>query len=67
MFCPYEETMDGYESQFQTNYLSHFLLTNLLLPRIITSGRTEQYARIVNVSSCAHYGGNIDWNDLQMQ
>jgi len=67
MFCPYSRTTDGYESQFQVNYLSHFLITNLLLPRLISSGTTERFARIVNVSSCAHYGGRLNFDDLQME
>jgi NAD(P)-dependent dehydrogenase (short-subunit alcohol dehydrogenase family) len=27
-------TADGYEEHFQVNYMSHFLLTNLLLPQL---------------------------------
>lgn len=50
MMCPKEITEDGNELQFQTNHLSHFLLTMLLLPKIIKSTP----ARIVNVSSKAH-------------
>lgn len=50
MMCPKQITEDGNELQFQTNHLGHFLLTMLLLPRIIKSTP----ARIVNVSSKAH-------------
>jgi retinol dehydrogenase-12 len=53
-------TLDGYELTFQANYLSPFLLTNLLLPVIKQSAP----ARIVNVSSMAHYMGHIDFDDL---
>uniref|UniRef100_A0A0K2TPU3 Shortchain dehydrogenaselike [Tribolium castaneum] n=2 Tax=Lepeophtheirus salmonis TaxID=72036 RepID=A0A0K2TPU3_LEPSM len=61
MLGPRFETSDGFESQFQTNYLSHFLLTSLLLDRI--------QSRVVNVSSVAHVLANksMNWDDLQMK
>jgi NAD(P)-dependent dehydrogenase (short-subunit alcohol dehydrogenase family) len=56
-------TVDGFETTFQVNYLSPFLLTNLLLPLLKRSAPS----RIVNVSSVAHYGGHIDLSDLQFE
>jgi len=47
---PLQITKDGYESIFQVNYLSHFLLTLLLLEKIKKSAPS----RIVNVSTNAH-------------
>jgi retinol dehydrogenase-12 len=44
-------TADGFELAFGTNHLGHFLLTLLLASRLRAAGR----ARIVNVSSKAHY------------
>lgn len=56
MATPYLLSEDGYESQFQTNYLSHWLLTYHLLPLLETTARstTEGSVRIVNVSSTGH-------------
>ncbi len=54
-------TIDGIESTFAINHLAPFLLTNLLLDALKASAP----ARIVNVSSSAHIGSEIDFNDLQ--
>ena len=45
-------TADGFELHFGVNHLGHFALTHLLLPRLTESGPG---ARVVNVSSDAHY------------
>ncbi|KAL4107324.1 hypothetical protein QTP88_017687 [Uroleucon formosanum] len=54
MFVPYEKCEDGHEAHWTINYLSHFLLTELLLPALKISGLTNEHARVINVSSCAH-------------
>jgi len=54
-------TKDGLETTFEVNYLSHFLLTNLLLGALKASAPS----RIINVSSGAHTRGHIDFDDLQ--
>ncbi|KAG5126074.1 hypothetical protein JHK82_026909 [Glycine max] len=55
MFCPYQQTEDGIEMQFATNYLGHFLLTNLLLDKMKQTAKdTGIEGRIVNLSSIAH-------------
>jgi len=58
-----EETVDGLETTFAVNHLGYFLLTNLLLDRLLESAP----ARIVNVASGAHAysGGRLDFDDLQ--
>jgi len=56
-------TADGYETTFQVDYLSHFLLTNLLLDVLEKSAPS----RIINVSSASHYGGHLNFDDLQMK
>ncbi len=53
-------TMDGYEETFQVNHLAPFLLTNLLLDPLKASAPS----RIVNVSSDAHNGARIHFDDL---
>lgn len=68
MFCPYQLSEDGIEMQFATNYLGHFLLTNLLLDKMKTTAReTGIEGRIVNLSSIAHlrtYEGGIRFDKL---
>jgi len=55
------ETVDGIETTFAVNHLAYFLLTNLLLERLVASAP----ARIVNVASDAHkLGGALDFDDL---
>ncbi|RAO73390.1 uncharacterized protein BHQ10_009402 [Talaromyces amestolkiae] len=46
-------TDDGFEAQFATNYLGHFLLFELLKPALIASTTPEFSSRVVNVSSSA--------------
>jgi NAD(P)-dependent dehydrogenase (short-subunit alcohol dehydrogenase family) len=67
MLVPYAETVDGHETQFGINYLGHFLLTHLLLPRLQTSAQGGSNSRVVNVSSCAHFGSALDFDDLEMK
>lgn len=51
---------DGHEIHFAVNYLAHYLLTRLLLPRIVASAP----ARIINVSSGSQ--APIDFDDVMM-
>ncbi len=54
-------TVDGLESTFATNHLGPFLLTNLLLGLLKASAPS----RIVNVTSDAHNGAKVNFEDLQ--
>ncbi len=56
MLIPLSRTKDGFETQFGTNHLGHFALTNLLLPHVTD--------RVVTVSSTAHRNGKIVFDDL---
>jgi NAD(P)-dependent dehydrogenase (short-subunit alcohol dehydrogenase family) len=54
-------TQDGFEMAFGVNHLGHFLLTQLLLEKLVSSGPS----RVVTVSSRAHKRTpGIDWDDL---
>lgn len=64
MACPYKKTVDGFESQMQTNYLGPFLLTHLLMPKIKTSGTETKKSRIVLVSSILHFVGQVPFKDF---
>jgi NAD(P)-dependent dehydrogenase (short-subunit alcohol dehydrogenase family) len=56
-----ELTSDGLELQFAVNHLAYFLLTNLLLDQL----KAGAPSRIINVSSGAHSGAQLDFDDLQ--
>jgi len=56
-------TKDGYELQFCTNHLGHFLLTSLLLPVLQKSAP----ARVINVSSFCYRMGEIDFENLNSE
>ena len=51
---PAEATVDGFQMLFQVNYLSHFLLTELLLPALRLAGTSDRPARVVHVASTEH-------------
>jgi NAD(P)-dependent dehydrogenase (short-subunit alcohol dehydrogenase family) len=55
------ETVDGIEETLAINHLAPFLLTHLLVDVLAASGP----ARVINVSSTAHYRGKMRWDDLQ--
>jgi len=57
MATPFGHTVDGFETQFGTNHLGHFVLINRLAPLIRSGGR------IVNLSSAGHRFSNVDLED----
>jgi NAD(P)-dependent dehydrogenase (short-subunit alcohol dehydrogenase family) len=59
MACPHGTTVDGFELQFGTNHLGHFLLITELLPALIAAGG----ARVVLLSSAGHRFGAVDLED----
>lgn len=61
IFVRREIAADGLEQTFALNHMAYFRLTALLRDRLIASAP----ARIVNVSSEAHRGARLDFDDLQ--
>ena len=55
MAIPYSLTKDGFEIQFQTNHLGHFLLTKLLWDKLVN---TPGQSRVIQHSSSAHSIGS---------
>ncbi len=56
MNTPYQVTQDGFELQFQTNFLSHFLLTHLLIDNL----NQVDNPKVINVCSASAEKGRID-------
>ncbi len=63
MNTPHRRTKDGFELQFGVNFLGHFLLTELLLPKL----KKAKASRIVHTSSVLHEKGSIDLDDLNFE
>lgn len=61
MNCPFSHTEDGFEMQFGTNHLGHFVLVNRIAPLIVDGGR------VVVLSSSAHRASDVDLDDPGFQ
>jgi len=57
MATPFGDTMDGFETQFGTNHLGHFVFVNRIAPLAREGGR------LINVSSAGHRYSNVDLDD----
>ncbi len=57
MATPFAHTLDGFETQFGTNHLGHFVLVNRIAPLIRTGGR------LINLSSSGHRYSKVDLDD----
>ena len=63
MACPFAKTADGFELQFGSNHLGHFLFTCLLVPALSKSGGS----RVVCLSSRGHHIAPVDFDDLNFE
>jgi len=63
MACPFAKTTDGFEQQFGTNHLGHFLLTGLLAPALLRGAP----ARIVLLSSRGHQQSPVVFDDIHFE
>jgi len=57
MACPKSTTTDGFETQFGTNHLGHFVLMNRIASLLKSGGR------LVNLSSAGHRFADVDLED----
>jgi NAD(P)-dependent dehydrogenase (short-subunit alcohol dehydrogenase family) len=57
MACPYGKTVDGFETQFGTNHLGHFVLANRI------ASLMKPGSRLVNLSSAGHRYSDVDLDD----
>ncbi|KAL1644889.1 hypothetical protein SLS61_008570 [Didymella pomorum] len=63
MAGPFKTTQEGIENQFGSNHVGHFLLTNLLLPKILSAPQP----RVVSVASDGHRFGGVRFDDVNFQ
>lgn len=59
MSCPEGRTVDGFETQFGTNHLGHFVLVNRLVPQLVAGAPS----RVVCLSSSGHRLSDVDLDD----
>jgi NAD(P)-dependent dehydrogenase (short-subunit alcohol dehydrogenase family) len=57
MATPFGYTTDGFETQFGTNHLGHFVFVNRIAPLLRSGGR------LINLSSSGHRYSNVDLDD----
>jgi NAD(P)-dependent dehydrogenase (short-subunit alcohol dehydrogenase family) len=63
MACPFTRTKDGFELQFGTNHLGHFLMTGLIAPALLRGAP----ARVVSVSSRGHQMSPVVFEDVHFE
>lgn len=61
MACPETRVGDGWEAQFATNHLGHYVMTNTMWPALVADGG----GRVVSLSSTGHKLSDIRYDDIQ--
>ena len=61
MATPFGHTEDGFETQFGTNHLGHFVLVNRIAPLLRPGGR------LINLASAGHRYANVDLQDANFE
>jgi NAD(P)-dependent dehydrogenase (short-subunit alcohol dehydrogenase family) len=67
MSTPEGRTKDGFETQFGTNHLGHFILFQLLKSVLLSSSTPSFPSRVVAVSSFGHRASEIRFHDLNFE
>ncbi|KAJ3538900.1 hypothetical protein NM208_g2549 [Fusarium decemcellulare] len=65
---PEGKTVDGFETQLGVNHLAHFLLFNLLAPKLLESAKSQPTfdSRVIFVSSMAHRFGSVNFDNINL-
>jgi NAD(P)-dependent dehydrogenase (short-subunit alcohol dehydrogenase family) len=66
MACPEGRTKDGFEIQFGTNHLAHFLLFNILKPTLLASATPEFNSRAIFLTSIGHRIAEPNFDNLNL-
>ena len=67
MATPEGQTKDGFETQFGTNHLGHFLLFELLKKTLLASVTSAFCSRVISLSSSGHKSSPILFDDLNLK
>jgi len=67
MAIPESYTVDGFETQFGTNHLGHFLLFQLVKPLLLAGSTKEFNSRVISLSSAGHAFGQVMFDDFDLK
>ena len=67
MATPFGKTADGFELQFGTCHIAHFLLFQLLKPTLLASSTPSSNSRVIALSSSGHKAGGVHFDDYNFE